>query len=279
MSKLAALPVSAFLEVLAEGMTLIAEHVATLETAAGVLQATETARAAEAIRVISDEEAGKFLILLDAVRAARRPQGVKSKQLKLASNHIAKGIYARAPDINPASYEEVLSFAEHLRRTHYLDGPNDVDWIFRNVIEAEREERLYVDYVESDDGDMWISPQRFDDYGPRYPSGAVELVGALSRAGFCDARTLAVVADVWRDFRPVAETHWAENEQLTRATLDQVPAETVDATLVEADVRRIIRSWTFPLVEAELCPIREDVEGLREQQRNWAPDGFGGDYY
>jgi hypothetical protein len=82
----------------------------------------------------------------------------------------------------------LVRYVDLLRRNYYLDGPNDVDWLFRNEIMAEREERLYVDYVETDDGDMWISPRRYDGIGPRYASGAVELVGALSRAGMSNAR-------------------------------------------------------------------------------------------
>ena len=203
--KLASRSRPALLEALAEGMALLVEHVAALERAAERLRGQETPRAVEAIGVISDEEAAKLLILLDVARCAYQDAGVKRDQLKRTSSHIAKGIYARAADIRPADFAELLRFVEGLRRSHYLDGPNDVDWIFRNEIVAEREERLYVDYVETDEGDMWISPERYDDLGARYPSAAVELVGAFSRAGFCDPRALGVVAEVWRDFQPESE--------------------------------------------------------------------------
>jgi hypothetical protein len=110
------------------------------------------------------------------------------------------------------------------------------------------------------------------DIGPRYASGAVELVDALSRAGMSDARALQVVADVWRDFRPVPETHWQENVELTRATLEQLPAEVVSADLSDADVRRIMQSWTFPLHTVDLKMSEEDVEQLRQRQRDSDPD-------
>jgi hypothetical protein len=45
----------------------------------------------------------------------------------------------------PADVAKVRGYADSLRRTLYLDGPNEVDRIFRNVVEAEREESLYAD--------------------------------------------------------------------------------------------------------------------------------------
>lgn len=278
--KLASHSRPALLEELAEGMALLVEHVSALERAAETLRGQETPRAVEAIGVIADEEAAKFLILLDVARCAYEDARVKRDQLKRTSSHVAKGIYARAVDIRPADYAEVLRFVDGLRRSHYLDGPNDVDWIFRNEIEAEREERLYVDYVETDEGDMWISPARLDGLEARYPSGAVELVGALSRAGVCDPRALHVVADAWRDVQPEPKTRWSENEKFTLATLERFPAEVVDDALNDEDIRRILETWTFPLYGADMRIVEEDLERLRDRQRNWDPDGRSlADYY
>ena len=83
-----------------------------------------------------------------------------------------------------------------LRTSHYLDGPNDIDWIFRNEIEARREELLYVDYVSSDNGDRWQSPQQWDIVGIGPPPTAVELVGAMHRTGFSTPAGLQIVTDV-----------------------------------------------------------------------------------
>ena len=76
-------------------MSLIAEHIAVLE---GDIRPDTSPRAAAAIRVISDDEAGKYLILLDVARCARQPHKVVSDQLRRAGQHLAKGIYARAAD-------------------------------------------------------------------------------------------------------------------------------------------------------------------------------------
>src|SRR5438876_10031604 len=58
-------------------MALTAEHVAALERIAERQEGPGTPRAVEAIRVISDQEAGKFLIRLDAARVARADAGVR----------------------------------------------------------------------------------------------------------------------------------------------------------------------------------------------------------
>src|SRR5438105_7753643 len=99
-AKLASLPVPKLLASLAEGTSLVAEHVATLDE-----DAIEcSARGRAAVRAIADEEAGKFLILMDVARCAHRPQRIRSEQLKRASNHLAKGIYAEVTWMSPATY-------------------------------------------------------------------------------------------------------------------------------------------------------------------------------
>lgn len=280
MANLAALGAAELLGTLAEGLSLVAEHVAALEQIAGRQEGPAAARAVEVLHVVSDEEAGKFLILLDVARCAEAESALKADQLRKASNHIAKGVYQRAVDIRPADFAELLRFAKGLRASHYLDGPNDVDWIFRNEIEAEREEKLYVDYVSTDDGDSWYSPRRYDDLGPDYASGAAELVLAMSRAGFCSTEVLTTIAEVWRDFRPEPETQWSDCRELNRATLERIPADVVDPELSDEDVSRILNTWTFPMYDVDLRKIDVKLDDLRERQRNWSPDGWGrGDYY
>jgi hypothetical protein len=250
----------------------VAEHVATLEHAATQQEGPAAARAAAAIRAIADEEAGKFLVLLDVARGARTSAQVKARQLRRAGDHLAKGIYARAAEMRPASYGELLSYVNTLRQSHYLDGPNDVDWIFRNEIEAAREEHLYVDFVESDDGDVWVSPSRFDDIGFTSQPDATELVGALQRAGLCSPDALAAVVDVWHDFTPRPETHWVENERLSIETLGRIEVATGEP-IADSDITRIVRTWTFPLYQADLARVVVELDVLRERQREWDP-GF-----
>jgi hypothetical protein len=70
---------------------------------------------------------------MPALAVLQRPALIAAvaEGLGLVAEHVAA----------PANFAEQVSFANRLRRSHYLDGPNDVDWIFRNGIEAEREEK------------------------------------------------------------------------------------------------------------------------------------------
>ena len=144
---LASLSPSKLCSALSQGMALIAEHVATLSAAAAAENGPGGARATAAVSVVADEEAAKYLILLDAARAARLPAEIRSRQLRRCSLHIPKGVYAEVVDIRPDRFDELIGYVDSLRVTHYLDGPNDVDWVFRNRVEESREDRLYVDPV------------------------------------------------------------------------------------------------------------------------------------
>ena len=169
--------------------------------------------------------------------------------------------------------ESLLRQVDVLRTSHYLDGPNDIDWIFRNEIEARREELLYVDYVSSDDGDRWQSAQQWDIVGIGPPSTAVELVGAMHRTGFSTPAGLQIVTDVWNRFVPKPETPWSDVRLRSVETLERLTSE-IDVAPREGDLRRIITSWTFPLWNVDLGFIKVDLNGLRQQQEAWHPDVF-----
>jgi hypothetical protein len=262
------------LAALAEGMSLIAEHVAALETAAQHQTGPHAARAAAAIRVVADDEAGKYLVLLDVARCARQTVDHKKRQLRRCGSHVAKGIYARAVDMRPATYGELIGYVGQLRQSHYLDGPNDVDWIFPNEIEAKREGRLYVDFVKADEGADWISPERFDTLEFDMPSGAVRLVAALHQAGFSTLTGLSIVADVWRDFVPEDDTRWREVASRSQDTLKRMGAAGVLAQATQADQHRIVNTWSYPLHQTAPEKGKEKAEvdenDLRHRQREWA---------
>jgi hypothetical protein len=53
----------------------------------------------------------------------------------------------RACGMRPGTLAELQEYVDNHREEFYLDGPNDVDWIFRNEVLEGREGALYVDYV------------------------------------------------------------------------------------------------------------------------------------
>lgn len=262
-----------FIEAVARGLSLTVEWIENLERWASHLEENH-AGGADVLRVVADEEAAKYLILVDAVRCPRRSQKVRVRQLKRCHRHIEKGIYAEACDYSPSTYKDLLGYIEHMRLSHYLDGPNDVDWIFRNVVEARREERLYVDYVEGDDGQEWWTPSRFDRLSVwSSDSSAVRVVRSLTRAGLGVPAGLRIVADIWREFEVRDETTYAE----LRNTINETVLRLKSAGVFQADFAGhdhgvIVDSWQFPLYLADLTVIEVDVEELRERQRNWTPD-------
>jgi hypothetical protein len=158
-----------------------------------------------------------------------------------------------------------------LRKSHYLDGPNDIDWIFRNEIDARREEQLYVDYVASDDGDRWWSPREWDAFGISPPSGAVELVRSMHRAGFSTSAGLRVGADLWNPFVPAAATPWSEVHRLSLETMERL-ADEMGLSADETSLRRILDSWTFPLWHVDINYIKVELNELRKKKGAWQPD-------
>ncbi len=226
------------------------------------------------IRMVADEEAAKFLILVDAVRCPTHEAKRRARQLKRCHDHVAKGVYTEACYLQPADLAEVIGCVRHLREAFYLDGPNDVDWIFRNTIERVREERLYVDYVDDDEGGAWQSPQDREGVASFLPgrSAASKLVSSLTRAGLPSERGLTLVAKVWRSFDPDRATRWKEVAERAQANLRMFEAAGLPSPEYGAtDVTTIMSAWTFPLHGVDLSRIEVDPEVLRQAQGDWSP--------
>lgn len=143
------------LDMIGPGIAALVEHVRTLRADVVLLVAQERHRSARILDNLVDEEAAKVLILLDLVRHGVADDEVVTQQVRHFYDHVARGIYAAVSVGAPASFREQRERAEALRVSLYLDGPNDVDWIFRNEIEAGREDAMYVDYVVTDEGTAW----------------------------------------------------------------------------------------------------------------------------
>jgi len=254
---------------LSGGLSAVAENGLALEASAVTLAKAGQWRAAQVLRTVAEEEAGKFLILVDAARLGRHSQRKLRDQLKRAGDHLAKGLYAKATEIRPADFKELLGFLERERATLYLDGPNDVDWIFRNEILSSREETLYVDLIRAETELLWLSPARFDTawLGPD-PPAAVRLMASLASLGCCRPGAPRVLWDVWRGFTPEADTHWHEVEQLVEQTIEQFKARgLVEDSFNQHDYRVILASWTFPLYGVEIKQIDIDPTSLAERRR------------
>ena len=262
------------LDLIAEGLGLIAEHVETLRGDIRRLDDDGRVRAASILSRMADEEAAKALILLDIYRCVP-DQRTTSKQLKRLSRHLPRCIYVEVSHGHPAVFGEVRDRVDRARRSHYLDGPMDADWIFSNELIAEREGSLYVDFVWDleDDAGTWMTPASFDGMvGPT--TDVLDLVVSLRQAGCLGRQSLNVMADVWQGFELRDETHWVEIRNRNLLLLQRLheAGQFLDSGTQE-DVDRVVDRWGFPLTELDISIINIARDELRaEQQRlmgNW----------
>lgn len=79
---------------------------------------------------LASEEAAKFLMLLDAASCPR--ELLKGHLVRRFYDHLTRAIYVAACHWKPGSFREFRSYVERERQSHYLDGPNGLDWIYRN---------------------------------------------------------------------------------------------------------------------------------------------------
>ena len=256
-----------------EGIPLIVENAVSLDETAHRLYRDKEFRASEIIGGFAKEEAAKVLILTDLVRCPRDWEQ-RGEIARRFYGHVTKRIYSMScsyPRI--ASFRELCALVESESRPYYLDGPNWVDWIFPNSISAEREQTLYVDYVQDitdETGHCYWSAPTVPPFGPRrYESpDCVTLSRALSDAGANSPDGLAVIADIWRGFKPEPETDRGELRGLIAHTLERLKMCGLGAG-DESASSLIVSCWSFPLWPLAIKEPRgklEDLEELREQR-------------
>jgi len=270
---LAQLPDDKFFQEVAKGLDLVFENASAMEADAQRLIAEKAWRGARVLRAIADEEASKYLILLDAVRCPRSTNDEKKmfdRQLGYFNKHLPKGIYAEYCYIQPNDFKEAKRYVELCRPELYLDGPEYVLWTFRNQILQKREDRIYVDYVRSDEGRGWTTPAYelsiLEEAGEPLYSGSLRLAGALQKLGFAKADALAIIAQVWRPVEITDDFDIFKLSELTERTLQAL----ADKSLLVNDERAIqiaIDRWLFPLYSLDLNPLPVDRKALREEQQ------------
>ncbi len=246
--KLANLPDKQLFQALETGLTLVAQNTSHLTGAAAVLAEQDHGRAARILASHAADEAGKFLMLIDA---ARCPRGHLPDHLKrIAAAHLSRLLYAETASRHDATFGDLVQYINDERQSHYLDGPGEgPEWVFRNALLFWREQAIYVDYVEREDATCeWQDPDYFEPMmvDSRPDTIAADLVGALSAAGLHRAPALAVVAARWRGFVPKDETRITEVRREVRATWSDLQARHLvedDSDLPESIEQR----WTFPL--------------------------------
>lgn len=259
---------------LSSGMPLIVDNAVSFDRTACHLYRDGEFRASEVMRGIAEEEAAKFLILMDYVRCPRR-SAHRTQVLKRFYGHVAKRVHAMACSYgNIASFGELSKLVEDECRPLYLDGPNGIDWIFPNSIITEREQGLYIDYVQDITDPsrdcFWTAPPAPSFWAAQYATPeSVSLCRALLQAGAASADGLAEIADIWRGFVPEPDTDRAQLRELILHTLEQLAGggNAVDKHSAEF----IVSHWPFPMWSLELkepnLRDRELEQQLREDRQ------------
>lgn len=267
---------SAFFAEAAEGLGLIIANARRLYASATVLAEAKRFHGARVLQALSEEEASKHLILMDAVRCPRQPGERFAAQLARFNDHLAKGLYARACLMRPATLGQLQEYLDHHRDDFYLDGPNDVDWVFRNEIIQHREAVLYVDYAAHDDGHTWCHPGIYDDLAfglfTHTEPWALQIAGLLHDVGISTADALAAVAEFWRPVAMIPEMQWTQLRQLNYGTLERLDSRNLLQERGDSDYQKLVDRWQFPLYALDLSLLRVDIESLRERQRLWSPE-------
>lgn len=262
-----------FFPAVAEGLALVEKNLDRLCSGIATLQAADQPHPARVLSLLAEEEAAKYLILLDAARCPREPQERLSRQLHRFNDHLAKGLYARVCGWRPVTLAELQEYIDHERQELYLDGPNDVDWILRNDIKQQREGALYVDYVQRDEGCEWWDPARTEEWfkGTSLPA-SVKLARHFHAAGFSAAEALATVAELWRAIPLAGDTRCQVILTANHQTLEFLNARGLLLEQPQDVYQHIMREWQFPMHGLDLSPIKVSAETLRERQRHWSPD-------
>lgn len=270
---LGTLPDPKFFRSVSEGIGHVIANAARLESSARTLCEARKAQATTVLSLLAEEEAAKCLILLDAVRCPRKSQKIRARLLGYFNDHLARGIYAKLSGARPADFTELERYAALLRKTHYLDGPNDVDWIFRNEILAEREEAIYVDYIEADGEHVWHVPRDDELLLSLYMAPhALRISQALHDSGMTSPEGLEIVAKIWRPVKVHSGLPWDEIRKLNIATLEQLDLNGVLKSQSTDTLSAVAHEWQFPLYALDLSPDEVDQKALQKARDQWHPD-------
>lgn len=261
-----------FFEEVSKGMRCVVQNLTAIESDASFLAQGRRPRGTRVLRVFAKEESAKYLILLDAVRCPRGDDGPLAEHLKRFEDHLVRGIYAEYyGEWNPQSFGEAQEYVEDERKDYYLDGPNDVDWIFRNRILRHREQAIYVDYVETDGDHMWFCPQDLDEIVPGSSDinkpDVIDLVCQLDASGFSQPAALELIGGKWRSVEMTDGFPRSEVTKLNCETLEELRAAGLLQQQRPEVYARIIDRLLFPLYSLDLSRRQVDQSQLRESQK------------
>jgi AbiV family abortive infection protein len=241
---------------IAKGLKLIYENAKCIIEDSIFLKQNKHHQGSEILENLGNEEAAKFLILLDAIRCDRKKNSNNfNRQLGYFSNHLARNIYANYCGMRPADFREIRDFIEKEREPYYIDGPDYKNWVYRNTHISKRESCMYVDYVKIEDKHHWISPNnqpmKESIYGSLHHSFIFRLINALNTTGCTSSNGLEVIASKWRPIVIEDDMSCIELEKINGEILDELDKHALlHKTKNEFDILK--RCWLYPLYPFDL---------------------------
>ena len=277
-------------QAISTGLKKIYEHCIELTESAKLLAENKQYRAFKIIQTISQEEAAKYLTLIDVLRCPRKNNHDKKlfqQQLDKFNDHVSKGIYVELFNRTTDSYEHLCGFIEVQRNEFYFDGfdgfDGGVDWRFKNSILSKREESLYVDYVRYDEGNnQWLSPKtptvldgdadEFERFLDRFDSSGeenfftqppiFEVIKALHNIGIENLATIREFSDFWRSFEFNEDSYCQCIKQANRECLIRLQKINLLGNATQDDCNVIIEKLPFPLYKLPMS-----VKGEKNEER------------
>lgn len=261
------------LKFIAEGLPIIFDSAKSFMTASRSLK--ESPREAEILRRNAEEECAKILILTDIIRCPKAVVMSRiGRMMRWFYHHLARLIYVEAQTWKPTSVNELQTYVDNNRRSHYLEGEFS-EYIMPNWALFIRESSLYADVMCDEDSDpTWCSPVGthtpgfLDEYDPT----SYILAEGLEAIGAFTPRGLAIVHDVWGKVEFVGDMDWSPTRELFREMLDRLEAAgLITERLTELHVRMLANNWQLPMYHIEFSAIAVPLEKLREERDRHTP--------
>jgi len=271
---------SEFFQEISKGLDAIYENCFELNKTYGLLIQNNNYRGARVIKNVLIEEAAKYLILIDALRCPRKNNDKEfTRQLEKFNDHLAKGVYAELCNWSPDTYNRLCEYIESQLDQFYLDGPNGVDFIFRNSIISTREQAMYVDYAQIDDTHSWLTPQQDDEMDNLFPPrgsmpAVVKVVMALHDAGISKIESILSFSIFWRGIVFDGNTHYQQFKNANHEFLKILDNQGLLQGASEDTFSLIINKMPFPLYKEEMKEKKIKLSDLKEKQQNWCPDYY-----
>lgn len=265
---LANLPDDRLFKEVAEGIGYILKNAVNLDASAHRLADVDDYHGSTVLRNLAEEEAAKMLVLLDAIRCPKTNREGRARTLKGFNDHIAKGVYAKACDWRCFDFEPFTEFVSRHVGQYELIGFHGFEWITSNEIKIERENKMYVDFVQDltleNKERYWTYPSYEDQrYGYRTPK-SLEVASALASVGITEPDGLKIVADVWRKFEPAGQRYVDLIDSISE-TINLLDQASLTRTNSEYKCDQAVWNWPFPMWSLNLRLKEESLDEMRER--------------